>query len=137
MQNQNKQIVIDAWKAFSSRDAPRIGAFFTEEAEWIAPQGNATAIAINYPDHIIGCEAIAHFIAKEVPKVFVADVSIDFRGFYCDGRTVVVEERMQATLFNGRNYSNDYSFIFELVGGKTSQVREYMDTQRGKACVFG
>jgi ketosteroid isomerase-like protein len=137
MQEPTKHVVMDAWKAFSSRDAQRIGAFFTEDAEWIAPQGNATAIAMGYADHIIGREAIAHFIAKEVPKVFVADVSIDFRGFYSDGQTVIVEERMQATLFNGRKYDNDYCFIFELVDGKISQVREYMDTQRGKACIFG
>jgi hypothetical protein len=137
MQEQSKQIVMDAWQAFASRDAQRIGAFFAEDAEWIAPPGNATAIAMNHADHIIGREAIAHFIAKEVPKIFVADVSIDFRGFYGDGQTVVVEERMQATLFNGKKYDNDYCFIFELVDGKISQVREYMDTQRGKTCIFG
>jgi ketosteroid isomerase-like protein len=86
---------------------------------------------------MIGREAIAKFIAEEVPKLFVADVSIDFRGFYSDGQTVIVEERMQATLANGRKYDNDYCFIFELVGGKISKVREYMDTQRGKECIFG
>jgi ketosteroid isomerase-like protein len=137
MQEQTKQIVIDAWKAFASRDAQRIGAFFTENAEWIAPKGNATAVAMNHTNHMIGREAIAKFIAEEVPKLFVADVSIDFRGFYSDGQTVIVEERMQATLANGRKYDNDYCFIFELVGEKISKVREYMDTQRGKECIFG
>jgi ketosteroid isomerase-like protein len=137
MQEQTKQIVIDAWKVFASRDAQRIGAFFTENAEWIAPKGNATAVAMNHTNHMIGREAIAKFIAEEVPKLFVADVSIDFRGFYSDGQTVIVEERMQATLANGRKYDNDYCFIFELVDGKISKVREYMDTQRGKECIFG
>ena len=137
MQEQSKQIVMDAWQAFASRDTQCIGAFFAEDAEWIAPRGNATAMIMNHADHIIGREAIAHFIAKEVPKIFVADVSINFRGFYGDGQTVIVEERMQATLFNGRKYDNDYCFVFQLVGGKISQVREYMDTQRGKACIFG
>jgi ketosteroid isomerase-like protein len=143
MQEQSKQIVIDAWKAFSSRDAQRIGSFFTEDAEWIAPKGNATELAMNQmnhtnlTNHMIGREVIANFIAKEVPKLFATNVSIDFRGFYADGQTVVVEERMQATLANGRKYDNDYCFIFELVDGKISEVREYMDTQRGKECIFG
>lgn len=143
MQEQSKQIVIDVWKAFATRDWQRIGAFFTEDAEWIAPKGNATELAMNrmnitnLTNHMIGREAIANFIAKEFPKLFVADVSIDFRGFYADGQTVVVEERMQATLANGRKYDNDYCFIFELVDGKISKVREYMDTQRGMECIFG
>jgi ketosteroid isomerase-like protein len=137
MQEQSKQIVIEAWKTFATRDAQRIGSFFTEDAEWIAPKGNATALAMNHTDHMIGREVIANFVAKEVPKLFAADVSIDFRGFYADGQTVVVEERMQATLANGKKYDNDYCFIFELVDGKISKVREYMDTQRGKECIFG
>ena len=129
--------MFDAWKAVASRDAQRIGAFFAENAEWIAPKGNATAVAMNHTDHMIGREVIANFIAKEFPKLFVADVSIDFRGFYSDGQTVIVEERMQATLANGKKYDNDYCFIFEVVDGKISKVREYMDTQRGKECIFG
>ena len=63
--------------------------------------------------------------------VFVASVSIDFRGFYTDGETVVVEARMQATLAHGGHYDNDYCFIFELENGLIKRVREYMDTQRG------
>lgn len=137
MQGQNKQIVMDAWKAFSSHDLVRIGSFFTEDAEWIAPPGNATAIAMNHTNHMVGREAIAHFIAREVPKIFVADVSVEFRGFYADGDTVIVEERMEATLFNGRKYDNNYCFVFQLTGGKIARVREYMDTQRGKTCIFG
>lgn len=137
MQEQNKQIVIDAWKAFASRDAQRIAPFFTEDAEWLAPEGNATALAMNHTNHMNGREMIANFIAKEVPKLFVADVSVDFRGIYSDGQTVIVEERMQATLANGRKYDNEYCFIFLLADGKISKVREYMDTQRGKECIFG
>ncbi|OGB25331.1 MAG: ketosteroid isomerase [Burkholderiales bacterium RIFCSPLOWO2_02_FULL_57_36] len=137
MQERSKQIVIDVWKAFAERDAQCIGAFFTEDAEWIAPERNATALALNGTNHMIGREAIANFITKEFPKLFVADVSIDFRGFYADGHTVIVEERMQATLANGNKYDNDYCFIFELIDGKISKVREYMDTQRGKECIFG
>ncbi len=135
METSNKQTVIDAWKAFSSRDAERIGTFFTETAEWIAQPNNATAIAMNYPSHIIGRDAIADFIAVEVPKLFL-NASITFRGVYCDGQTVIVEETMRANLPNGRQYENDYCFVFELAAGKISVVREYMDTQRGKLNFF-
>lgn len=86
---------------------------------------------------MVGREAIVRFIAEEFPKLFVSDVSVDFKGIYADGDTVIVEERMCATLSNGRRYDNDYCFFFTLSGDRISFVREYMDTQRGAKCIFG
>lgn len=134
----NKQAVIDAWRVFASRDAQRIAAVFTEDAEWRAPPGNATAIALNYPDHMVGRAVIATFLAQEFHKLFVAEVSVEFRSLYCDGRTVILEERMQALLASGRRYDNDYCFFFELAeDGRIAKVREYMDTHKGRECIFG
>ena len=44
-----KTVVIQAWQAFASRDPDRIAALLHEDAEWIAPQGNATAVALGTP----------------------------------------------------------------------------------------
>lgn len=134
---QNKRTVSDAWKAFASHDAARIAAWFTEDAEWLAPQRNATALALGIPDHMIGQRAIVHFLAEMFPKLFVSDVTVDFRSRYCEGDTVIVELRIQAMLANGRKYDNDYCFIFELRDGRIARMREYMDTQKGHACIFG
>ena len=101
------------------------------DAEWLAPPGNATALALDGTHHLIGRDRIVQFLTSEFGSVFVAGVSIDFRGIYADGDTVIVEERMQATLAHGGRYDNDYCFIFELEDGLIKRVREYMDTQRG------
>jgi len=127
----SKQVVVHAWEAFASRDPGRVGAVFAPDAEWLAPPGNATALALGGIHHLVGRDRIVHFLTHEFGTVFVASVSIDFRGIYADGDTVVVEERMQATLAHGGHYDNDYCFIFELEGGLIKRVREYMDTQRG------
>src|SRR4051794_22869492 len=42
----SKQLVIAAWQAFASRDKERIAALFSDDAEWLAPVGNATALAM-------------------------------------------------------------------------------------------
>jgi len=60
------------------------------------------------------------------------DIQIEFRGVFADGNTVIVEERMRATLPSGAPYDNDYCFLFELDRGRISRVREYMDTQRAR-----
>jgi ketosteroid isomerase-like protein len=133
----SKQLVIAAWQAFASRDNERIAALFSDDAEWLAPIGNATALAMPYTHHMIGREQIAHFIAVEFGKLFCADVKVDFRGVYAEDDVVIVEERMQATLSNGHHYDVDYCFIFEPRDGLIARVREYMDTLKGARMVFG
>jgi ketosteroid isomerase-like protein len=134
---RNRELVMRAWRSFSSRDKDLMASFFTQDAEWLAPPGNATAVALGATHHMVGREAIVHFLAIDFPRMFVADVSVDFRGFYADGDVVVVEETMQATLAGGNAYHNDYCFIFQLRDGLIHRVREYMDTAKGHHMVFG
>lgn len=131
-----RDIVLNAWKTFSSRDAEHIAALFTEDAEWIAPKGNATAVALDHTDHMVGARQIARFIAQEMHKLF-SDIDIAFRGVYADGDVVIVEERMRAALPGGKPYENDYCFVFTVAGDRIRQVREYMDTRKGWRMVFG
>ncbi|MEV7097161.1 nuclear transport factor 2 family protein [Amycolatopsis sp. NPDC051045] len=133
----SRDVVENAWKAFATHDADRISAVFTEDAEWLAPPGNATAVALGGPSHLIGQKAIVRFLAEDFPRFFVSDVTVTFHGFHTDGERVVVEETMTATLANGNHYANDYCFVFELRAGLIHRVREYMDTARGHRMVFG
>jgi len=126
---QNKRAVVDAWKAFASRDPQRVRAAFTDDAEWLAPKDNATGVALGFTDHMIGPDTIVRFLVEEFPKLFVADVSVDFTHLLCDGDTVVLEMRLQATLPSGRAYDNDYCFILELREGRIARMREYMDAE--------
>ena len=130
-----KEVVINAWKIFKTRDARLIGEQFASDAEWIAPAGNATAVALKHADHMIGQDQIAHFIASEMHHLF-SNVDISFRGIHADGDTVVVEERMRATLPGGKPYENDYCFVFVVSGDRIKQVREYMDTRKGWQMIF-
>ena len=63
-----KDVVLNAWKTFSTRDAGQIAALFTPDAEWIAPARNATAVALAHTDHMIGPDQIARFIASEMHR---------------------------------------------------------------------
>ncbi|CDR14113.1 predicted protein [Streptomyces iranensis] len=134
---RNQRIVQDAWKAFAGHDADQISAVLTEDAEWLAPPGNATAVALDGPSHMVGKKAIVRFLAEDFTRFFVRDVAVTFHGFYADGDRVIVEETMTATLANGNHYANDYCFVFELRDGLIHRVREYMDTARGHRMVFG
>lgn len=132
---ESRALVMSAWEAFASRDEAKIAEKFAEDAEWIAPTGNATARALDYTHHMKGRSAIARFIATDMRRLFV-DVNLDFKGFFADGPHVVVEECMTAKLANGADYVLDYCFIFFCRDGRITQVREYMDTLGGERQMF-
>jgi len=133
----SQQIVKHAWKAFATRDPAQIAAVLTENAEWRAPEGNATAKALEHTHDMLGREAIVRFLSEEMHRLFVKDLTVTFTGLFSDGPVVVLEQRLQATLASGRAYDNAYCFIIELQHGRIHRVREYMDTQRGFQCIFG
>ncbi|WP_433194758.1 nuclear transport factor 2 family protein [Nocardia sp. CA-107356] len=128
----SRDLIIRAWREFATQDPARIAAVFTPDAEWLAPPHNATARALDGTSHLVGRDRIVRFLATEFPTIFVADRSVDFTAIIADGTTVVVEERMRATLMNGNHYDNEYCFIFELRDGLIHRVREYMDTRRAE-----
>lgn len=130
-----KEVVINAWTTFKTRDAKLIAELFTSDAEWVAPAGNATAVALKHTDHMIGPGQIANFIALEMHHLF-SNVDISFLGIHADDNIVVVEERMRATLPDGKPYENDYCFVFVVSGDRIKQVREYMDTRKGWQMIF-
>lgn len=134
---ESRSVVLAAWTAFASRDPERIAPWFTPDAEWLAPKGNATALALNAADHIVGRDRIARAFGVEVWQLFARDVKVDITGLYAEETRVVMEARLRATLANGNAYDNDYCFVFEVDGGRIRRVREYMDTAKGHRMVFG
>jgi ketosteroid isomerase-like protein len=135
--DQSRDLVKGVWQAFSTRDPEQIAPYFHEDAQWLAPAANGTAVALGGSHRMIGRAAIVTFISHDFGRLFAENVSIDFRGFYADGDTVIVEETMTATLANGNQYVNEYCFVFELRDGLIRQVREYMDTAKGTRMIFG
>ncbi|CAN5222604.1 nuclear transport factor 2 family protein [soil metagenome] len=136
MTQTSKQIVLDTFAAFRTRDPAAIATCFTEDAQWIYPHGNATAVAIGVDDGVMDRAGIVRFITEDFGRLFT-DVSMDISGLYADGDRVIMEERFRARLPNGRDYDNAYCFVFELQDGKVRRMREYMDTLGGYRQVFG
>jgi ketosteroid isomerase-like protein len=130
-------IVQNAFQALGSHDPDRISAVLTEDAEWLSPPENATAVALEATNHMVGRKAIVRFFAEDFPRLFARDVTVTFHGLQADGARATVEATMTAMLANGNHYSNDYCFVFELRDGLIHRVREYVDTARGHRMIFG
>ncbi|MER5227080.1 nuclear transport factor 2 family protein [Streptomyces flaveus] len=130
-------IIQNAFEALASNDPDRIRAVLTEDAEWLSPPGNATAVALDATNHMVGRNAIVHFFAEDFPRLFVRDVTVSFHESHTDGERVTVEATMTATLANGNQYTNDYCFVFEVRDKLIHRAREYVDTARAHRMIFG
>ncbi|MGK5557287.1 nuclear transport factor 2 family protein [Actinomadura kijaniata] len=130
-------VIQNAFQALASGDPDRISEVLAEDAEWLSPPGNATAVALGVTHHMVGRDAIARFFAEEFPRLFARDVALSFHGTHTDGERATVEATLTATLAGGGPYSNDYCFVLELRGGRVHRVREYVDTARGHRMIFG
>jgi ketosteroid isomerase-like protein len=132
---ESREAVKNAWRAFASRDPQKIAAAFTDDAQWIAPPGNGTALALGLSEYVLDRDAIVAFITKDFGRLFL-DTEREFRGFYAEGSTVVVDMRLSAKLPNGGTYQNDYVFVCECRDGRVAKMREFMDTLGGYRQLF-
>jgi ketosteroid isomerase-like protein len=130
-------IIQNALEALAGSDPDRIAAVFTEDAEWLSPPGNATAVALGATHHMVGRPAIVRFFAEDFPRLFTRDLGVTVHRCHADGDLGVVEATMTATLASGNHYSNDYCFVFDLRDGLIHRVREYVDTARGQLMITG
>jgi len=133
----NKQVVFELWKAFGTRSREKIRPLLAPDIRWIAPDGNATALALGKPAGFSDRESMMDFICDDFTRLFVSDLNVEIKSAVCEGEIVVLEQRFRATLCNGRPYQNDYVFVFEVRDGLVQQMREYMHTASGHRQIFG
>jgi len=119
----NKELVTNFWSAFAKGDIKTAFASLSDEVSWLIP-GNLPISGLRK-----GKPEILNF-ARHAAKMFPSGLKSELRRIYGDGDTVLIEMVNRGQLFNGRDYENDYCFVFEIENGKIRRVREYVDTQK-------
>ena len=122
----NKQMVTSTWEAFVKGDLKTAFANMSDEISWLIP-GNLS----NLSGLRKGKAAILEF-ARNAAKSFPNGLLTQISRTYGDGDTVILELTNRGKLANGRDYENEYCFVFEIEAGKIRRVREYVDTQKAK-----
>src|ERR1700688_1738573 len=62
-----------------------------------------------------------------IRKAFPAGLNSQISKVHSAGDTVVVELTNTGKAHNGKDYRNEYCFVFEVEGGKIRRIREYVD----------
>jgi ketosteroid isomerase-like protein len=120
----NKELVTNFWNAFSKGDIKTAFASLSDEISWLIP-GNLPNLS-----GLRKGKAEILIFARGAAKMFPSGLQSELRRVYSDGDTVLIEMTNRGKLFNGRDYENEYCFVFEIEHGKIRRVREYVDTQK-------
>ena len=120
---QNKELVTKTWHAFVKGDIKAAFANMSDDVSWLIP-GKLSLSGLKK-----GKAAVLDF-SRGAAKIFPKGLTTDIRRVYGDGDVVVLELTNKGKVANGRDYENDYCFVFEIEGGKIRRVREYLDTHK-------
>ena len=126
-----RKLVEQFLDARSAADVGRIAAVLANDAVWrlpvsatFGPFEGRDAVATALSGGVTGSLFDTSTIRRDVHKVIV------------DGDTAVVQQRQSATTLEGREYVNEYCWVYTCRDGKIARLEEYADTLHA-ARIFG
>jgi ketosteroid isomerase-like protein len=127
---EKKELVTRTWDAIGKGDIKGAFANMSDDVSWLVP-GNLPGVS----GLKRGKDEILKFMSG-VGDTFPEGLQSEIRKVHCDGDTVVVELTNRGRVRNGKQYENEYCFVFELEDGKIRRIREYVDTQKAREILF-
>jgi uncharacterized protein len=118
---QNAELVTTTWKAVMGGQIDTALANMSDEISWVVP-GNLP----NVSGLKRGKPAVKEFIGG-IGKAFPGGLNSSISKVHTAGDTVIVELTNTGKAFNGKDYRNEYCFVFEIESGKIRRIREYVD----------
>ena len=118
---QNAEMVRKTWLAWIKGDLDSALANMSDEVSWVIPGSLPNVSGLKR-----GKAAIREF-GSGVTRAFPQGLTTDIKKVHSAGDTVILELTNKGKAHNGKDYSNEYCFIFEIEGGKIRRVREYVD----------
>lgn len=124
----SRQLVLDYYDA--QGDPDKLARILADDVEWTTP-ATAPVPGAN------GRDAVLKLMAEAGGRFFDMDtMESETRGVVADGDTVVVLQSMRCVAANGRDYSNEYIWVFKCAGGRIVRMEEHLDTSRFQQIVL-
>ena len=121
---QNAELVRKTWQDLIGGKVDAALANMSDEVSWLIP-GNVP----NVSGLKRGKEEVRKFVSG-IGQAFPQGLQTEIRKTHAAGDAVIVELTNRGKAFNGKDYENEYCFVFELEGGKIRRIREYVDMHK-------
>jgi ketosteroid isomerase-like protein len=121
---QNAELVRNTWQDIIGGKIDAALANMSDEVSWLIP-GNVP----NVSGLKRGKDEVRKFVGG-IGQAFPQGLRTEISKTHVAGDAVIVELTNRGNAFNGKDYENEYCFVFELEGGKIRRIREYVDMHK-------
>ena len=120
----SRQLVLDYLKAQGNGDGDKIVEILDEKVCWRTP----AAAGLGVPT---GRNAVLQAMNEAGQRFFdLTTMKSEIKWIVAEGDKVVVRQHNEAKASNGKDYSNEYVWVYICRDGKIVEIEEHTDSQR-------
>lgn len=121
---ESRKLVLDYLAAQASGDGAKMVELLDEKVCWRPPG----AAGLGSPT---GRDAVLQTMAEAGQRFFdLSTMKSEVEWIVAEGDRVVVRQHSEAKAANGRDYSNEYVWVYRCRDGKIVEIEEHTDSQR-------
>jgi ketosteroid isomerase-like protein len=126
----SRKIVLDYLAAQGRGDGEAMATLLADDVVWRPPQ----SAGFGTPT---GRDVVLSTMAEAGPKFFdLSTMKIEVKWVLAEGDKVVIRQSATAKATNGRDYDNEYVWVYTCKDGQISEIEEHVDSQKFKEIVL-
>ena len=120
----SRQLVLDYLAAQGAADGAKINEILDENVLWTPPQ----SAGLGAPK---GRSEVLAVMSEGGEKFFdLSTMKVDVKWIVAEGDKVIVRQSASAKAANGKDYENEYVWVYICSDGKITEIEEHTDSQR-------
>ena len=121
---ESRALVLDYLRAQERGDGERMLEILADDVCWTPP----ASVGLGAPR---GSQNVLQAMGEAGPRFFdLASMKSDVLWIAADGDKVIVRIHMEAKAASGRDYSNEYVWVYQCADGKIVDIEEHTDSRR-------
>ena len=120
----SRQIVLDYLSAQGRGDGARIAELLADDVVWRMPASSDLGEPTSRAE-------VLQVMAEVGPRFFdLSTMKVKIKWIVAEGDKVIVRQRSQAKAANGRDYDNEYVWVYICRDGQIAEIEEHVDTKK-------
>jgi len=120
-----RRLVEEFYDALRSGDRTRVASLLTEDVQWVPPESAPIG-------PVQGREAVAAELGGDTPRRMfrMRTFQLTVHAILADGDRAVVQQSISAETRAGKQYDNEYCWVYTFRDGRIAHMMEYADTRK-------
>ena len=125
---ETRRLIEEFYATLATGDRAKIESLLSEDVEWVPPESAPFG-------PVRGREAVAAELGGDTPKRMfrMRTFKLTVHRIVADGDIAVVQQAISAETRTGKQYDNEYCWVYTCRDGKITKIVEYADTHKAAA----